>query len=267
MNGEIKKHVFFIEGGDNVGKTTAINTFKNAVYVERLKYNRICFSKYPTYKATDNINELNRMLNFNESRYLSSSEINRYEYIKLKKDIIHNTIKFMLHDMAYSFSPETDEYLLKYPDDIVNICDRGFLSTYLYQYKNMPGILHMFCLDYEQEQEHKHLKNFIRKYMPEIENDLNVIILNNNANPLLANIIMGEEETIEYKKQFDNDLELQSRINSSLNNIVGLIKDNKLSDLLPIKFYYINIFDDTGSIRKSPDDICKEIISIINKED
>lgn len=264
MNGEVKKHVFFIEGGDNVGKTTTINTFKNTAYVERLKYNRICFSKYPTFKATDNINELNRMLNFNESKYLSS-EIDRCEYIKIKKDITHNTIKFMLHDMVYSFNPETDEYLLKYPDDIVNICDRGFLSTYLYQYKNnMPGVP-KFCLDYEEE--HKYLKNFIRKYMPETENDLNVIILNNNANPLLANIIMGEEETIEYKKQFDNDLELQSRINSSLNNIVGLIEDNKLSDLLPIKFYYINIFDDTGSIRKSPDDICKEIISIINKED
>lgn len=261
MVNESKKHVFFIEGGDNVGKTTTINTFKSCIYVESLKYNRLYFSKYPTYKSTDKVNELINMLSFNESRYVNN-EIDRYEYIKLKKDIINNTIKFMISDMSDSF--ETDNYLLRYPDDIVNICDRGFLSTYLYQYKNLPGIP-KFCLNYEEEL--KHLKDFIYKYIPKTRNYLNVIILNNNANPLLADIIIDEEETIEYKKQFDNDLELQYRINSSLNNIVGLIKDNKLSDLLPIKFYYINIFDDTGSIRKSPDDICKEIISIINKED
>lgn len=262
---ETKKHVFFIEGGDNVGKTTTIEALKRSGNIDDLKYNRISFSKYPTYKATDRINELRREMKENEKIYREYKECTRYQYQGNKKAIIHKTIKFMISDMMDSFTNvDNDQYAMQYPDDILNICDRGFLSTYLYQYRSLPGVP-KFILG--EDNELKYLQNFINQYVPDSYNDLNVIILNNNANPLHCNMIVNTQETIEYKKDFDNDVELQLRINSSLNNIVGLIENNKLDCLLPIHFYYVNIFDGTGSIRKTSNEVCKEIISIINKEE
>lgn len=259
-----KRHVYFIEGGDNVGKTTTIQNFKNNKFIEELKYNRIRFSKYPTSDATNTINKLNTLYKENEARHVNG-EVKESEYVKTKRSIIESLINTMICDMISSFDTLYNEkYVLAYPDDVLEICDRGFLSTYLYQYRDMPGIPKLIVDDYN---ELEHLKAFINKYLPPTMNDINVIILNNNANPLLANIIMDESETIEYKKDFDNNIELQTRINSSLNNIVGLIKNEMTYDLLPIKFYYINIFDETGSIRKTSDEICNEIVSIINKED
>lgn len=264
---ETKKHVFFLEGGDNVGKTTTIETLKRSDNIDNLIYNRIQFSKYPTYKATDRINELSRELRDNERRYRELRECSRHDYQSDKKVIIHKIIKFMISDMMDSFTNiDEDQYMIKYPDDILNICDRGFLSTYLYQYRSLPGIP-KFIIGEDRELEY--LKSFMTQYVPDSYNDLNVIILNNNANPLSWNQAMAVDsnEVIEYKKEFDNNVELQLRINSSLNNIVGLIESNKLDCLLPIHFYYVNIFDSTGSIRKTSNEICKEIISIINKEE
>lgn len=247
-----KRHVYFIEGGDNVGKTTTINTIKHSKYIDPMKYNRIRFSKYPTKDVTDNINKLNKI----------------YKEVKDnpedKKNVIISLIKTMIFDMISSFDTlYNDKWFLYNPDDVLEISDRGFISTYLYQYRDMPGIPKQIT----QDQELMYLKEFINTYIPPTLNDINVIILNNNANPLLANITIDDTETIEYKKDFDNNIELQTRINSSLNNIIELIKNEKIINLLPIKFYYINIFDETGSIRKTPDEVCQEIVSIINKED
>lgn len=260
------KHVYFIEGGDNVGKTTTINNFKNTPFIESLKYNRIMFSKYPTPNATETINDFNRKINNLEELRKSQGKfgLTLPRYVEQKQIWYDDFIKFMINDMMPAFTREDlDQYHIKCPDDVLSICDRGFLSTYLYQYRNYPGVSKILFEDEELE----HLERFIELFVPESDNDINVIILHNNANPMLSNIIIGEEETIEYKKQFDNDVDLQRRINSSLNNIVGLIENNKLNNLFPIKFYYINIFDETGSIRKSSDEICKELVDIINKED
>lgn len=169
--------------------------------------------------------------------------------------------------MRYSFSNEDDtEYHVRYPDDICNICDRGPLSTYLYQYRSRPDVPNLLIGD---SNELVHLKKFFETFVLSrgSENEMSIIILCNNANPYLSNLIIDDTETIEYKKQFDTDVALQTRINSSLNNIVGMIENGTIKELEPIKFYYINIFDDTGRIRKSSNAICKEILSIINKED
>ena len=259
-----KRHVYFIEGGDNVGKTTTIQNLKQNRYIEEVRFNRIRFSKYPTNAATNTINKLNTLYKENETRY-KNQEVKDSEYIKTKKSVLESLINTMICDMISSFDTlYNDKWAMECPDDVLEICDRGFLSTYLYQYRDMPGVQKLILnIDTELE----HLKAFINKYLPPTMNDINVIILNNNANPLLSNIIMDDTETIEYKKDFDNNIELQTRINNSLNNIVGLIQHDKVYDLLPIKFYYINIFDETGSIRKSPDEICEEIKAIINKEE
>jgi len=259
-----KKHVYFIEGGDNVGKTTTIQNLKQNKYIESIRFNRVRFSKYPTSNATDTINRLNTLYKENEVKH-KNQEIKDSEYVGTKRSILEKLINTMINDMISSFDNlYNDKWAMTYPNDVLEICDRGFLSTYLYQYRDIPGVQKLILnIDTELE----HLKEFINKYLPPTTNDINVIILNNNANPLLANIIIDDTETIEYKKDFDNNIELQTRINNSLNNIVGLIQHDKVYDLLPIKFYYINIFDETGSIRKSPDEICEEIKAIINKEE
>ena len=261
------KHVYFIEGGDNVGKTTTISNFKDTKFIESLKYNRIVFSKYPTANATETINDFNRKINNLEELRKSQGRqgITLSRYVEQKQIWYDDLIKYMINDMMPAFTREDlDPYHLKCPDDILSICDRGFLSTYLYQYRNYPGEPKFLFENTERE----HLEKFVELFVPESDNDINVVILHNNANPMISSDIMiGEEETIEYKKQFDNDVDLQRRINSSLNNIVGLIEHKKLDNLLPIKFYYINIFDETGSIRKTPNEICKELVDIINKED
>lgn len=259
-----KRHVYFIEGGDNVGKTTTIQNLKQNKYIESIRFNRVRFSKYPTNDATNTINKLNTLYKENEVRY-KNQEVKESEYVRTKRSILESLINTMICDMISSFDTLYNEkYVLTYPDDVLEICDRGFLSTYLYQYRDMPGVQKLILnIDTELE----YLKAFINKYLPPTMNDINVIILNNNANPLLANIIMDDTETIEYKKDFDNNIELQTRVNNSLNNIVRLIQQDKVYDLLPIKFYYINIFNETGSIRKSPDEICEEIKAIINKEE
>ena len=259
-----KRHVYFIEGGDNVGKTTTIQNFKQNKYIESIRFNRVRFSKYPTSDATNTINRLNTLYKENEARH-KNQEVKDSEYIRTKRSVLESLINTMICDMISSFDTlYNDKWVMTCPNDVLEICDRGFLSTYLYQYRDMPEIQKLILnIDTELE----YLKAFINKYLPPTMNDINVIILNNNANPLLADIIMDDTETIEYKKDFDNNIELQSRINNSLNNIVRLIQQDKVYDLLPIKFYYINIFDETGSIRKSPDEICEEIKAIINKEE
>lgn len=261
-----KKHVFFIEGGDNVGKTTTIQTLKDSTIIEECKYFRIVFSKYPRYEITDTINVFMRELKELEQKK-SNSDITNWKYNNTKGELINSIMKLMIDDMEYSFK-DGDEtpYHTRYPDDILNICDRGPLSTYLYQYRSLPGVPKIIIGD---KREVEYLKSFFDKYIltKETNNPMSIIILHNNANPLTSSIIMDETETIEYKKQFDHDVALQTRINSSLNNIVGAIQNGTIDCIKGIKFNYINIFDETGRIRKSSYDICKEILSIINKEE
>lgn len=253
-----KKHIFFIEGGDNVGKTTTISTIKLTQHISRIKYNRLEFSKYPTYKATDAINILNRQLKEVKEKF-NSNTISIVEYDEKRSKITKDLINAMIEDMSTVFTSLYDDYkdISNYNYmDTLTISDRGFLSTYLYQYKSLPEASGYNELEY--------LKKFVNDYVPETENEMSIIILNNNAN---YHLDIDESETIEYKRDFDHDVELQSRINNSLKNIVKLIKEGKLNEIPRIKFYYIDIFNESGRVRKTPDQICEEIVGIINKED
>ena len=259
-----KKHVFFIEGGDNVGKSTTIETFKDTTIIDDCRYNRVSFSKYPRHEVADTINVFMRELKEIEDK---KDTMTRWKYDTSKKKQLDTIMKFMIDDMEYSFTNKDDTpYHINYPDDICNICDRGPLSTYLYQYRNLPGVPKIILGD---KTEALYLREFFEKYIipKNSENSMSIIILHNNANPLTADLLIDESETIEYKRQFDHDVALQTRINSSLNNIVGGIQNGTIDNIKGIKFYYINIFDETGSIRKSSYAICKEMLSIINKED
>lgn len=257
------KHVYFIEGGDNVGKTTTIHTIKMIQFIESLKYTRITFSKYPTFSITEDINSLNRKYREYKEQY-ENKDLSKEEYDTKKSIVLNDLMSLMIRDMIDSFDGLYREakYIpgMNRLGDVLNISDRGFLSTYLYQYRALPRLCNETLTE---DDELKELKNFIEEYLPKTVNDINVIILNNNAKSGISSIMIDETETIEYKKNYDHDVELQTRINNSLNNIVALIKKGRL-DSLPFKFYYIDIFDKDGLVRKTSEEVCSEIVHIIN---
>ena len=241
MDNNSYKYTFFIEGGDNVGKTTTIEEFKNPRFITSLECNRLSFSKYPTSRMTDYLNESNKKL----KQYLEDNDTVSYQ--ELNNEMINS----LLEDMHYSFTNMIEPNAL---GDIVNIADRGFLSTYIYQYKTM---MEKECGEVTDiETERNLLSMFILAYLNTIykhtEKDypiISVVILNNN-NPDRS-LIIDTSETIEYKKALDNDTELQKRVNRTISNI---------------RFYYIDIYEriDSEYKRKTSEDICEELLSIIN---
>lgn len=248
------KHVFYIEGGDNVGKSTTISKLKETGYIDQIAYPKVQFNKYPTPALTDKINEIVQAMSNLDKAYAIDDTI---DYMSLKNQLISETIGYMISDMHDSFNPEHSlQFLSK--ENICYICDRGPLSTYLYQYRGMDGLDTLDTMPVTNE---KHLlEQFIKAYIPNSPNELNVIILNNNAT--LGSIRIDTSETISYKKAYDSDVKLQTRINNSLNNIVSMIQNNQLNTHM--NFFYINIFDENG-MRKSASDVCKEVIQIINR--
>ena len=72
----------------------------------------------------------------------------------------------------------------------------------------------------------------------DINTNLNIIILNNNNKDVPLTI--DETETIEYKKDYDNDKYLQNRNNIVLNHIISLSKKDKFKSInLPFLIYYV----------------------------
>lgn len=255
------KYTFFIEGADNVGKTTMINTFKKSEYVDKLITSRLCFSRYPTKRITQYLNEMNNKLKSIKLK-IENSESDISEYIEYNNQVMNT----LLSDMEDSFK---NNDIIK-DKDIVNIADRGFLSTYLYQYKNY--------LDLDKDNKHDRDDtslfmftatnvNAMYRYNASDAAKINVVILNNNKPELELN--NTNVETIEYKKDFDSDTLLQSRVNQSINNIVNDIKDNKfkiaMRNYMHIEFHYIDIYNEIG-IRKTPDKLCEELLLIINNQ-
>jgi thymidylate kinase len=252
------KHVFYIEGGDNVGKSTTIESIKDTKYIQKLIYNKIHFSRYPSGKLTNQINSIVESINTLDVAYGIDNTIN---YRELKNKYIDDLIGLMISDMDDSFSPKPTfavPYFDRFKDPICQICDRGPLSTYLYQYRGYDGLDTL--IDMPKLNELHLLTQFIKSYIPKVQTDLNIVILHNPRS--IEAIENVKNETIVYKKFFDKDIKLQTRINNSLNNIVSLIKENQLSNL-QIKFFYIDIFDVLGR-RKSVDTICEELVKIIN---
>ena len=249
-----KKYTFFIEGGDNVGKTTTIERFKSCTYIDKLNINRISFSKYPTYNMIDYLNQSNRLL----KQYLSDNDIDNYT--ELNSEMISKLIS----DMKVSFSKDKT-----FPElgDILNISDRGPLSTYMYQYKAM--LQHSDIVEDINDDKN----NFIMFLLSYLTYDHtspdypvpSIVILNNNKPDIQ---LSTSEEVIEYKKEFDKDTELQNRVNNTLSNIINLLNTdntfaNNVYQISNIKFYYINIYDEDGK-RKTTHQVTTELLNIVN---
>lgn len=237
------KHTYFIEGADNVGKTTCIEILKTN-FIQDINCNQITFTKYPSKTIIPKVNEL---INLQKEIKLDSDDSKR-QYNKLTFLII----SLFLYDMKESF--QTTKY------ESINICDRGWLSTYLYNFRPM----HINSKKYLSKNESMMLSIFIQTYLNslcKIESDIHTIILNNNLNQQLN---IDETETVEYKKMFDKDTNLQSSVNYAISEIINMI-DNGSYDVVN-NFHYINIYDENKN-RKPAEVLCKEIISIVNKEE
>ena len=161
--------------------------------------------------------------------------------------------------------------------DKINICDRGILSTYLYQFLNYAKLKYDIN-NTNTLNETMLLKIFIndilnKTFPTRINTDINIIILYNNSDNKLN---IDESETIEYKKNFDHNQILQDNINRSLNNIVASITENETISQKPFKicditFYRVNIYEYIKNmdspkyipVRKTDLQLSDEIINII----
>lgn len=255
-----KQITYFIEGGDNVGKTTLINHIsqnfiKDYRKKESIKSIEFGTSKYPTKDNTKFMNTINHILNFCNDYKILISKDDKYNdiYSRVNKLLINTMIK----DMNESFinNIPVEKYW-----DCIDVSDRGPLSTYLYNYKDIDNIneIHNF---------EKFIKNYV---MPELNlitknnsiANLNIVILNNNKPDIP--IVSNKQEDIEYKKNFDNNIELQQKINNQISNIVTSIDNEENIDTItyPFKLHYINIYHDNG-IRKTTEEVYKEFLNFI----
>ena len=234
------KYVFYIEGADNVGKTTTIIQLK-----EELKSSNIInyhFLHYPSDNLKDFLNKYS-ITTKKEKVFISKN----FEFL----------INVLINDMKDSLSNNNNSSI----HDDIYICDRGILSTYLYQYKK-----YIESFNFNNKSELEQLKNFIDTFLNEYYNNnvqYNTIIFHNNRKDI--SLPIDSTETIEYKKNFDNDKNLQNSINESIDNIVSIMnKENYSISFSNFKFYYIDIYD-KNNIRKTKDTIYNEVKNIINQ--
>lgn len=240
------KNVFFIEGADNVGKTTSIEYLRyNNVF--NTEFIPIIFKHYPSSLLKACLDS-----SFNSLR-IATINNDKKEMMRLINNIINDNI----NDMKYSFK-STGSYNDTYSKNntkIIEICDRGALSTYLYNYKSLIELKNMVI------SEKACLSEFINNYIEKDDNTkLHTIIFNNNH----PNIELPKENIIEngYKKDIDNNVSLQNRINTSISNIINLIDNNSIDNNI-MTFHYINIYPINSNERKSLEEINLEIHKII----
>lgn len=264
-----KQITYFIEGGDNVGKSTLINYIsqnftEDYKKIESIKHIRFSINKYPTENSTELMNTINHVLNFyNDYKDLISKDD---KYNDIYSRVNNLLINYMIKDMHMSFFdiiPISEKNYWNY----IDISDRGPLSTYLYNYKDIDNTI----------DEIHNFKKFIEEYIIskfnsitqdeiysnlELYSNLNIVILNNNKPDI--SIVSDKQEEIEYKKNFDNNIELQQKINNQISNIVTSIDNEKDIDTItyPFKLHYINIYHDNG-IRKTTEEVYKEFLNFI----
>lgn len=252
---------YFIEGGDNVGKTTLIKHItQNFIrdYKKEFKEKSIDFriNKYPSMDNTEFMNVINDVLKLCEDE-------NHNELYSRIKNLIINT---MIRDMKDSFNNRMP-YKEKDNWDYIDISDRGPLSTYLYNYTKNPryseihNISNFMTKHFIPNCESKEESRFFNDFYKYIAN-LNIVILNNNLPDIP--IISDKQEEIEYKKNFDNNTKLQQRINRQISNIVTAIDSEKDIDTItyPFKLHYINIYHDNG-VRKTTEEVYEEFKKLI----
>lgn len=268
---------FFIEGGDNVGKTTTIKEINRILSSDKsikeiitTAYRDLEFYKYPSSEMTkfmDAYMKLLNIVNTEMTRLVSES----FNFGNTSIQLIELAMHYLIRDMETTLS---SPYSSK-----INICDRGVLSTYLYQFLSYAKLKYDIN-NTNTQNETILLKLFVNEVLNKVipiahrfNTDINVIILYNNSDSKLN---IDESETIEYKKNFDHNQTLQDNINRSLNNIVSNITESETIKLKPFKiyditFYRVNIYKyikeaDTSryiSVRKIDSQLADEIIKII----
>lgn len=268
---------FFIEGGDNVGKTTTIKEINRILSSDKsikeiitTAYRDLEFYKYPSSEMTkfmDAYMKLLNIVNTEMTRLVSES----FNFGDTSIQLIELAMHYLIRDMETTLS---SPYSSK-----INICDRGVLSTYLYQFLSYAKLKYDIN-NTNTQNETILLKLFVNEVLNKVipiahrfNTDINVIILYNNSDSKLN---IDESETIEYKKNFDHNQTLQDNINRSLNNIVSNITESETIKLKPFKiyditFYRVNIYKyikeaDTSRyipVRKIDSQLADEIIKII----
>ena len=278
---------FFIEGGDNVGKTTLINhisqNFTEDYKKEFTRYIELSINKYPSKDNTEFMNVINHVLNFCDDWKVLISKDEKYNdmYSRVNNLLINTMIKDMdksLIDCMPIGKKDSWNY--------IDVSDRGPLSTYLYNYKDIDDRSPLSAYFYKDivddnkpDDEVHNFKKFIKKYIipkfdsicqnyfvysnPHIDDfiaNLNIIILNNNLPDIP--IVSDKEENIEYKKNLDSDSELQQRINHKISEIVKYIDTEEDPIIYPFRLFYINIYDDNG-MRKTTEEVYNEFKEIV----
>ena len=268
---------FFIEGGDNVGKTTTIKEINRILSSDKsikeiitTAYRDLEFYKYPSSEMTkfmDAYMKLLNIVNTEMTRLVSES----FNFGNTSIQLIELAMHYLIRDMETTLS---SPYSSK-----INICDRGVLSTYLYQFLSYAKLKYDIN-NTNTQNETILLKLFVNEVLNKVvpiehrfNTDINVIILYNNSDSKLN---IDESETIEYKKNFDHNQTLQDNINRSLNNIVSNITESETIKLKPFKiyditFHRVNIYEyikeaDTSRyipVRKTDSQLADEIIKII----
>ena len=245
------KYVYYIEGQDNIGKSTVIKELKKRELIS--PKTTVDYHRFPTHKMTNYMTLFNNLINdmkFNNR--VSKTDIGK---------LIEVTMDVLINDMKYTFSNHS---ILDQAE--ISICDRGPLSTYLYQYKHYCEVM---GIDLPEE---VNLHNFFYNVVLSDNNskiplviNRNIIILTNEHNIELPK---DNTETIKYKTEYDNNKKLQDRIKTDINTIKDLIKSDKDQySIGNFNFYTIDIGSSTDSNlnkeRKSTEDICDEIENII----
>lgn len=266
------KYSFFIEGADNVGKTTTIQALKelhNLIDCNNINYNR-----YPSSSMTELMNASSNYIKALTNKF-DSKDI-RYKQNKINTCV--TTMETLIEDMEYSLFDNSP----KNPDEVI-INDRGPLSTCIYQYipliKEFNNDLDMVIANKNESFDISilkrffyitvgptHLKRICKKSINEKAFNrakLNIIILYNNEKELTLST--DKQESIDYKKNFDNDVDLQNRINLIIDSIVNLIKKSKYDHIYigTYRFSFIPIYNKNKE-RKTPEEIAKEIAININ---
>lgn len=259
---------YFIEGGDNVGKTTLIDhitqNFTEDYKKEFTKSIDFFINKYPTKDNTEFMNVINKVLRFcNDWKTLISKDEKYHDLYSKVNNLLINT---MIKDMDKSLI-DTVPRGKKNSWNCINISDRGPLSTFLYNYIKDPIYdtitnFNVFILKYLIPiYEEYTCANYSYNLESAIGNT-NIVILNNNKPDIP--IVSDKKEDIEYKKNFDNDCMLQDRINSDIQDIVKAIDNNPDISILtyPFKLYYINIYHIDGT-RKTTEEVYEEFKKLI----
>ena len=268
------KYSFFIEGADNVGKTTTIQALKDNLY-DLIDCDYISYNRYPSSNMTELMNASSNYIKALTNKF-DSKDI-RYKQNKINTCV--TSMETLIEDMEYSLFDDNRNKL----DEVV-INDRGPLSTCMYQYipliKEFNNDLDHIVRSNEDESFDisifkrffyitvgpVHLKRICKKSTNEKAFNrakLNIIILYNNEKEL--QLSTDKQESIDYKKNFDNDADLQNRINSTIDSIVNLIKKSKYDHIYvgTYRFSFIPIYNKNKE-RKTPEEIAKEIAININ---